>query len=260
MAWAVPCYRRTAEANIRTTESRVIEPIETKRKSLLRLFLLGGLALSLGGCGYRPVSETGPGPVPDAESEPAPGTGVPPAPPQDAVIDIAVGERARQDRYASLRTGDGALPADKIGYFVDVQEGRLRQVLTGTPIRMQRIDDRLLLTIPGRLSFETDSTKVVAAAEPVLGAIAAVLVEFDKTLVSVFGHTDDRGDAAYNQSLSERRAIAVARFLADEGVARQRLAGIGYGQRRPAFEDESERARTANRRIEILIEPIPAGP
>lgn len=85
-----------------------------------------------------------------------------------------------------------------------------------------------------------------------------MLVEFDKTLVSVFGHTDNRGDPGYNQALSEKRAISVARFLAGEGVATERLAGIGHGQRRPALEESSARARTANRRIEILIEPISA--
>lgn len=233
----------------------MIEPVNWKWQSSLRLVLLFGAALALGGCGYRPVSET----PPEAESEPEPGPAVLPAPLlRDGNAAIAVGDGARDDRYASLKTGEGTLPTDRIGYFMDVHEGRLRQALTGTPIRMQRVGDRLLLTIPGRLSFETDSTEVLEAARPVLGDIAAVLVEFDKTLVSVFGHTDDRGDAAYNQSLSERRALAVARFLAQQGVARERLAGIGYGQRRPAFEDDSEKARTANRRIEILIEPIPA--
>lgn len=210
--------------------------------------------MSLVGCGYRPLSET----PPEGESGPDPGTTVQPASRQDPVVRIAVGEDAREDRYAALRTGEGALPADRIGYFLDVHEGRLRQVLAGTQIHMQRIGEQLLLTIPGRLSFETDSAKVEEAAQPVLGDIAAVLLEFDRTLVSVLGHTDDRGDADYNQALSERRAVAVARILAQNGIARERLVGIGYGQQRPVIENGSEKARTTNRRIEILIEPIVA--
>ena len=232
----------------------MIEPLNRiPQQTSLRLVALFGVAMFVAGCGYRPPSET----RPEAESGPNPGTTVQPAASvQDVNAGIAVGNGAREARYASLTLGEGALPSDKIGYFIDVHEGRLRQALAGTEIGMQRVGNRLLLTIPGRLSFETDSTKIVEAAQPALGDIAAVLVEFDKTLVSVYGHTDERGDAAYNQSLSERRALAVARFLAQQGVARQRLAGVGYGQRRPAFEGDSERARTANRRIEILIEPI----
>lgn len=216
------------------------------------LGLLVALVFSLGGCGYNPSSET----IPEAGSDPAAGTRVTPGPPQDGNFGIAVGDDARADRYALLVNSESALPPDRIGYFLDVHEGRLRQALAGTSIRMQRTGDRLLLTVPGRFSFETDSAEVLEAARPALAEIAAVLVEFDGTLVSVFGHTDDRGDPAYNQSLSERRALAVARFLARKGLARERLAGVGYGQRKPALEEDSESARTANRRIEILIEPI----
>ena len=206
----------------------------------------------MGGCGYNPSSEK----LPEAELEPATASRVTQESPEDVNFGIAIGDDAREERYALLVKSRSALPLDRIGYFVDVHEGRLRQVLAGTPIRMQRAGDLLMLTIPGRLSFETDSAEVVEAAQPALAEIAGVLVEFDRTLVSVFGHTDDRGDAAYNQSLSEQRALAVARFLARNGIARERLAGVGYGQWKPAVDEDSESARTANRRIEILIEPI----
>lgn len=233
---------------------RVTEQPDRRRQCTLFVVALLAVALSLGACGYKPLSET----RPEAESGPVAGTAVPPSPGPAADTGIAVGEDAREDRYASLARIENALSPDQIGYFADVHEGRLRQALAGTSIRIQRVGDRLLLTIPGRLSFETDSTEIVEAARPALADIAAVLVEFDKTMVSVFGHTDDRGDPGYNQALSERRAVAVARFLAEEGVARIRLAGVGYGQRRPALEEDSARARTANRRVEILIEPISA--
>ena len=233
---------------------RVTEQPNRRRQSTLLAVPLLAVALWLGACGYKPLSET----RPDAESGTVAGTAVPPASGPTVSTGIAVGEEARKNRYATLARPENALSPDEIGYFADVHEGRLRQALAGTSIRIQRVGDRLLLTIPGRLSFDTDSTHIIDAARPALAGIATVLVEFDKTLVSVFGHTDNRGDPGYNQALSEKRAISVARFLAEEGVATERLAGIGYGQRRPALEEDSARARTANRRIEILIEPISA--
>ena len=227
------------------------EPVMLKNKPPFRLALFAGLAMTLGGCGYLPPQEEGPTGEPTreetetgAQSRHGPDRG------------IAVGGGARDDLYASLQAAGQALDPAEVGYFVDVHEARLRQVLVGSPIRMQRTDDRLLLTIPGNLSFETDSAEVVEAVEPLIGDIAAVLAEFDKTLVSVLGNTDDRGDADYNQSLSERRAVAVALLLAKMGVARERLVGIGYGQERTAMEGDTEAALTANRRIEILIEPV----
>lgn len=230
------------------------EPVIQQQTSMLRHFFIAAFAMAMVGCSHLPLSET------DPPGEPVEGAPESSAEPQDAPgAAIAVGNGARVELFASLRTRGQALAPGDLGYFLDVHEARLRQILTASPIRMQRTEDRLLLTIPGSLSFDTDSAKVVDAVIPMLGDIAAVLVEFDKTLVSVLGNTDDRGDAVYNQSLSERRAVAVALILASMGVAKDRLVGIGYGQERPAIEGETDRARTANRRIEILIEPVIAG-
>jgi len=243
----------------------VTEPVIAHQKSMFRLVLIAGFAMSLAGCSHLPLLETD-SPTEPTEKEPTAVESEPDAEPETRVQprdepgpDIAVGASARDNLYASLAAGGQALAPEDVGYFLDVHEARLRPVLAGSPIRMQRTDDRLLLTIPGSLSFETDSAKVVEGVEPMLSDLAAVLVEFDKTLVSVLGNTDDRGDAAYNQSLSERRAVAVALILKKMGVARERLVGIGFGQERPAIEGDTETARTANRRIEILIEPVIAG-
>lgn len=247
--------------------------VTSKRQSLVRLVVIAGLALPLIGCSNWPLSkdtrkdgpaEEAPLAVeaqPDVEiEEPDTETGSEPekepAPQPHTGPGIALGTAERDRLYATLKTGSRALAPEDSGYFVDVHEARLRQTLAGTPIDMQRTGDRILLTIPGSLSFETDSADLAEALKPILADIAAVLTEFDKTLVSVFGHTDDRGEAAYNQILSERRAMAVASFLEKSGVERKRLVGIGHGQERPAVEGDSEGARTANRRIEILLEPI----
>lgn len=243
--------------SVKTIETRVV-------------VLIAGVVLTLTGCSHLPAwfphKQDRPAPVePEpvaSESEPEPESPAEPEPqpiaqpPEKPVPEIAIGDRMHDERYAELSARREALAPEEVGYFIDVHEARLRQVLAGTRIQMQRNEGQLLLTVPGNLSFETNSAQIVEAARPVLGDIAAVLVEFDKTLVSVRGYTDDRGDAEYNRLLSERRAVAVAMFLARNGVAKQRLVGIGYGEDRPVIDSDTEAARTANRRIEILIEPL----
>ena len=88
------------------------------------------------------------------------------------------------------------------------------------------------------------------------GAVALVLKEYNKTSVSVYGHADSTGSDAYNQQLSERRALSVSNYLAAQGVAPARLKAIGFGESSPIADNSTEYGRAANRRVEIVIDPI----
>ena len=74
----------------------------------------------------------------------------------------------------------------------------------------------------------------------------------DATL-KVAGHTCSRGTDAYNQQLSQRRAQAVADYLAKQGVAPGRIRPVGYGESRPLVENSSEANRKLNRRVEFEL-------
>ena len=67
------------------------------------------------------------------------------------------------------------------------------------------------------------------------------------------GHADTQGDAAFNQTLSERRANAVANFLASNGVAMSRMRTVGMGESQPISSNETAEGRQLNRRVEIAI-------
>lgn len=75
--------------------------------------------------------------------------------------------------------------------------------------------------------------------------------------VTIEGHTDDRGDASVNQSLSERRARAAMQWLTDRGIASERLQSAGFGSTRPRADNETVEGRRANRRVELHIVPPP---
>ena len=90
-----------------------------------------------------------------------------------------------------------------------------------------------------------------AGAYPELKRISDVLVKYPETTIEVGGHTDTRGAAAYNQKLSERRALAVTNELIRNGVIPERIKTVGYGMSRPISS-----AHAMNRRVEIIIVPV----
>jgi flagellar motor protein MotB len=81
---------------------------------------------------------------------------------------------------------------------------------------------------------------------------AANLMAANKTLkVEVQGHTDNVGNDAYNQTLSEARAKSVVTWLTQHGVAADRLTAKGYGKTKPVADNGSDEGRAKNRRVEI---------
>jgi MYXO-CTERM domain-containing protein len=71
--------------------------------------------------------------------------------------------------------------------------------------------------------------------------------------VRVEGHSDDRGNDTYNLQLSQRRADEVVAFLVKQGVAKERLEAIGYGETKPLVLNDSKKNRAINRRVEFNI-------
>lgn len=178
-----------------------------------------------------------------------------PSPGQSAAPRIAVGAAARVQLLESLQQ-DAELTPESVGYFMDVHEAHLRRAVAESPVTLRRSGNVFLLTIPGEASFGSGSSSLKPDIGTGLTAVAEVLAEFDKTLVAVHGHTDTRGDDDFNLALSERRALAVAKRLLENGVGSHRLASIGHGETMPHADEDTEEARAKNRRIEITVEPV----
>ena len=129
----------------------------------------------------------------------------------------------RNDRTAKIvGAGLGGLAGAGIGYYMDEQEKKLGQQTAGTGIDVTREGDNLILNMPSNVTFPVDSSAIQPAFQTTLGNVANTLAQYEKSYVDVLGHTDSTGSDAYNQALSERRADAVANFLANSGVQRAR--------------------------------------
>lgn len=103
-----------------------------------------------------------------------------------------------------------------------------------------------------RVHFGFDSSSVDADNRETLEAHAAYINDNEDLKIKLEGHCDERGTREYNLALGERRAKAVARFLAVLGVDRKRLRTTSYGEEKPMDEDHDESAWERNRRVEII--------
>lgn len=158
-------------------------------------------------------------------------------------------------RNALIGAGVGALSGGAVGNYMDRQEEAFRTRLRDSGVSVRRVGDELVLTMPGDVTFATDSAQVSPRFGPVLDDVADVLMAYPATYVNVIGHADATGPADYNQRLSERRASAVASDLLNRGVLRDRLYVAGMGETRPVASNATDAGRAANRRVEITIAP-----
>ena len=175
-----------------------------------------------------------------------------------AAAGAVVGLLTKGDKLqnALIGAGVGALAGGGVGYYMDVQEAKLRQRLEGTGVSVTRMGDNITLNMPSNITFALNSADLNAQFFNALDGVSMVLKEYDKTVIEVAGHTDSSGSDQYNQALSERRAQAVAGYLSSHGVKTQRLMTIGAGEAHPVASNDTEQGRSQNRRVELTIVPV----
>jgi outer membrane protein OmpA-like peptidoglycan-associated protein len=171
--------------------------------------------------------------------------------------DLVGGRRDRTEKI--LGAGIGGLAGAGIGAYMDKQERDLRARTAGTDVQVIRQGDDLVLNMPSGITFAYNDSTVQPQFRPTLDQVAQVLSQYDQTYVDVYGHTDSSGSDAYNQTLSERRATAVADYLSGHGVQSARLGTRGFGESQPIASNQTPDGQAANRRVEIKIVPVTRG-
>ena len=124
----------------------------------------------------------------------------------------------------------------------------------GCPDRGRVVVTDTAIEILDMVYFELDKAIIKPQSYPILDAVAATLQGNPSIqLIEVQGHTDERGNDAYNLDLSDRRAKSVEKYLADKGVDAKRLSAQGYGETQPVDRRSNEAAWAKNRRVAFLI-------
>jgi len=124
----------------------------------------------------------------------------------------------------------------------------------GCPDRGTTIKTETGIIILEPINFEYNKAVILPDSFPILDAVVATLQgNPDIALVEVQGHTDERGDDAYNLELSIRRSAAVEKYLTDHGVDPKRITSQGYGETQPKDKRSNQAAWAINRRVEFVI-------
>ena len=131
----------------------------------------------------------------------------------------------------------------------------------GCPDRGVVIEKESILEILKPINFEYNKAIIKQDSYYILDAVIASLQGNPAiTLLEVAGHTDERGDDAYNLDLSDRRAAAVVEYLTTHGskhdptpIDPKRLSSQGYGETQPVDRSHTARAWAKNRRVDFLI-------
>jgi OOP family OmpA-OmpF porin len=106
--------------------------------------------------------------------------------------------------------------------------------------------------ITQQIHFEFNKDKIRPESFPVLDAVVEALQKIQSIKIEVQGHTDNKGAAAYNKNLSDRRAKSVMKYLLEHGIEISRLASHGYGFERPLVDNSTEQNRALNRRVQFV--------
>ncbi|AJQ92488.1 OmpA family protein [Gynuella sunshinyii] len=165
---------------------------------------------------------------------------------------------SKEDRMkgALIGAGIGGLAGGSVGYYMDRQENKLRQKMAGTGVTVTRDGDNIILNMPGNITFPTGLAELNPDFTRTLDGVATVLEEYESTLITIDGYTDSVGSESYNQTLSEKRAMSVATYLAGKGIQTARLAARGFGESNPVATNATAEGRAQNRRVELTLEPI----
>ncbi|MDH3621865.1 MAG: OmpA family protein, partial [Gammaproteobacteria bacterium] len=135
-----------------------------------------------------------------------------------------------------IRNSDDQCPNTAAGAAVDIRGCEITD-----EIQLQGVE------------FETNSDRLRPNAARIIEDAARTLDKNRTLVVEVAGHTDDRGDAAYNRGLSERRAKTVRDYLINTGIAEDRLTWRGYGEEQPIADNTTVEGREKNRRVVLRI-------
>ncbi len=98
-----------------------------------------------------------------------------------------------------------------------------------------------------------DQAEIDAAGQQALNANAALMKKYATWIVTIEGHSDERGTAEYNLALGERRAVAARNYLVSLGIPAERLRTVTYGKEFPFEPGHDEGSWSKNRRAHFVV-------
>jgi outer membrane protein OmpA-like peptidoglycan-associated protein len=119
-------------------------------------------------------------------------------------------------------------------------------------LQAKQTDRGMILTL-GNVLFDTNEDTLKPGADEIVSRLSQFLQKHPEVKVRIEGHTDSTGTDAYNESLSQRRADAVAMALEHRGIPSSQIQAVGRGKSAPVAGNDTSAGRQQNRRVEIIF-------
>jgi flagellar motor protein MotB len=181
------------------------------------------------------------------------------------LVDLETGKKVI-DAHSNMGSGEFAvclpigkdygLTVSKDGYLFHSENFSLKDMKSNEPyllnVELQKLRANANIVLKN-VFFETNAWDLLPASRVELDKLAQLLIVNKDKKVEIGGHTDNVGNDADNQKLSENRAKSVVDYLINKGVARENLSYQGYGESTPISDNSTEIGRAKNRRTEFKI-------
>ncbi len=159
-------------------------------------------------------------------------------------------EAANQSHIDSEQMHHIALSAEKT---LNVKSGSLEHQLVDFVVDPAQVISKDKWFNFDHVTFASGSTQVDASSAEQLKNLHDILVTYPKLKLKIGGYTDNVGDEAKNQALSQKRAESVVAELIKMGIPTERLQAEGYGSQHPMASNDSEEGRAKNRRMALRV-------
>lgn len=150
-----------------------------------------------------------------------------------------------------------ALYINKKGYLFKSLNFNYSEVEHFEPLVIDVFLDRAIkggASVLQNIFFDVDAYALKEKSFTELGKIVRFLTENPQISIEIGGHTDNTGNATYNQQLSEKRAKSVYNYIVSKGISPKRLSAKGFGSIKPVASNETDSGRQLNRRIDFTIQ------
>lgn len=162
-----------------------------------------------------------------------------------------------QRALEELRAREAAASA-RLAAFRQMLE-RFRAMIDSGQLHVRVVRNRMVVELPDNVLFDSGDNQLKPEGQAIIQGVGAILMTIEGRQFQVAGHTDSvpvHGRRwASNWELSTARAVAVARFLIDNGMPAERISAAGYADTQPIDTNDTEEGRAHNRRIEIVLLP-----
>jgi outer membrane protein OmpA-like peptidoglycan-associated protein len=175
------------------------------------------------------------------------------------VIGNNVGKGNSTALGAIIGAAVGGVAGGIIGNKMDRQAEKIKEEIPGAEVT--RVGEGINVTFnennpdgsKAGVYFATNMSDINANSKLALDKLVKVFNVYPETNILIEGHTDDVGEAAYNESLSQKRAVSVGNYLKAADIASSRLTIKWYGETQPKVANSSDANRAENRRVEFAI-------